>query len=526
MTIFITTSVFYSQEYGIYFPKKEYVLQPLPKWNESKNQLPIPILEGNPGWIDMYWKSWEIAFRGFKQPQEGSPLVSNWLDEAFSENIFQWDTIFMMMFARYGHDVFPAIESLDNFYRLQYENGFIGREFRESDGKLIHFDFDGGLFSEKGWKNMINPPLFSWAEVESFKITGDKSRFKMILPVLEKYAEWLNRDGDPDAVDWSENGRISKTSEHKLYWNTALGSGMDNTPRPTNKGAGWVEMSAQMVIMYNNLAVICDEIDELTKADKYRLEAQLISDRINKWCWNKDDGFYYDVLANGEQFKKKTIGGFWPLLAGVASEQQAEQLVSHLKSEKEFWRKIVVPTLSADEIEYDSLGGYWLGAVWAPTNVMIIKGLEKYGYEKFASEISAKYLKGMFEVFKNTGTLHENYAPDYFLPGDPSKPDFVGWTGCGPIQLLFENIIGIRPNAARKTLLWKLDRIDRHGVENLKVGDNLISIVCEKRENKESPANIVVDCKKEFLLKVICEKKEHDFRLERGQHNLTLKNSK
>jgi hypothetical protein len=85
--------------------------------------------------------------------------------------------------------------------------------------------------------------------VESFKITGDKSRFAMVLPALEKYAEWLNRDGDPDAEDWEANGRISKTAEHKLYWNTPLGSGMDNTPRPAKKGAGWVEMSAQMVIM-------------------------------------------------------------------------------------------------------------------------------------------------------------------------------------------------------------------------------------------------------------------------------------
>lgn len=81
----------------------------------------------------MYWKCWEIAFRGIKQPQEGSPLVSNWLDEAFSDNLFQWDTIFMMMFARYGHDCFPAIQSLDNFYALQRESGYIGREFREAE---------------------------------------------------------------------------------------------------------------------------------------------------------------------------------------------------------------------------------------------------------------------------------------------------------------------------------------------------------------------------------------------------------
>jgi len=274
------SAVGFAQDLGKYFTKNEYVPQSLPLWVEAKELLPGPILGESPGWVDMYWKSWEIAFRGYKQPPVGSPFVSNWLDEAFSENIFQWDTIFMIMFARYGHMVFPAIESLDNFYCMQRPSGFIGREYREVDGKLIHFDFDGGLFSDKGFKNVINPPLFSWAEVESYRVTGDKSRFEMILPVLEKYAEWLNRDGDPDAEDWETNGRKSKSAEHKLYWNTPLGSGMDNIPRPVEKGSGWVEMSAQMVIMYNNLAVICDELNKSDKADFYRNEAKVIGKRI------------------------------------------------------------------------------------------------------------------------------------------------------------------------------------------------------------------------------------------------------
>jgi len=509
-------------QHGSYFSKKRYVPMTIPTFENNRDQLPNPILDGNSEWIEMYWKCWEIAFRGIKSPPPGSPLVSNWLDEAFSENIFQWDTIFMMMFARYGHAVFPAIESLDNFYHLQRESGFIGREFREKDGRLIHFDFDGGLFSEKGWKNMINPPLFSWAEVESYRITGDKSRFQMILPVLEKYAEWLNRDGDPAADNWEENGRISKSAKHKLYWNTPLGSGMDNTPRPSTKGAGWVEMSAQMVIMYNNLAIICDELGLTEKASRYSTEARIIRDRVNKWCWNEVDGFYYDVLENGDQFKKKTIGGLWPLLAGIPSKEQAKKLISHLKNEKEFWRKIVFPSLSADEQEYKEHGGYWLGGVWAPTNVMVIKGLEKYGEEEFAEQASKRYLTGMYEVFKDSQTVYENYAPDHFAPGDPAKDDFVGWSGCGPIQLLIENVIGLRPDGANGFLVWKLRRIDRHGVEKLKLGTNTISVICEKREARNSLARIKVACREAFILKIIHPLGEKLFKLNRGEHILVI----
>jgi glycogen debranching enzyme len=402
---------------------------------------------------------------------------------------------------------------LDNFYSRQHNNGYICREIKEETGK----DFAYG-----GWGNTINPPIFAWAEVESYRLTGDKSRFKMVLPVLEKYAEWLNRDGDPRAKNWRENGRMSHSAEHKLYWNTPLGSGMDNSPRPSGKGSGWVEMSCQMVIMYNNLAVMADELKEKKKAEKFRADAKAIAERINKWCWNEEDGFYYDVSGDGTQFKKMTMGGFWPLLAGIASKEQAERLVAHLKDEKKFWRKMVFPTLAADEEEYVPEGFYWRGGVWAPTNVMVIKGLERYGYEVFAALATEKYLFGMFEVFKThkPKSVWEVYAPDFHTPakgGRGSKPHFVGWSGCGPIQLLFENVMGIRPNGVDNTLAWQLRRTDRHGVEKLRVGDATLTLICEKRESAEAPAVITMESSKKFKVEIVHPNGSKTVKLKRGK---------
>ena len=516
---FLIISFLFAQEKGKYFYKKRYIPEDLPVYNEVRSQFPVPILDGNQEWLEMYWKAWEIAFRGMKQPEKGSPLVSNWLDEAFSEQIFQWDTIFMMMFAGYIHNIFPAINSLDNFYAMQLKSGFIGREYREKDGQLIHFDFDGGLFSEKGYKNVINPPLFAWAEMENFKLTGDSTRIRNVLPVLEKYAEWLHLPGIPDAVDWEQNGRWSKDSRHQLFWNTPLGSGMDNTPRPAEPGFGWVEMSSQMVIMYNNLADICHFLNESKKEKYFQQKAAEIGENINKWCWNEEDEFYYDVYGDGRHFRKKTSGGFWPLLAGIASTDQAEKLVNHLKNPDEFWRTIVFPTLAADETEYQANGGYWLGGVWAPTNVMIIKGLEKYGYHDFACLASEKYLEGMYQVFKNTGTLWENYAPEKFEPGEPSKPDFVGWTGCGPIQLLIENVMGIRVNSLKNELTWNLTRNDKHGIKYLRIGKDKVTLICEKTEENK-PRKISISCTKNITLKIFDNQKSKVYELKSGDNRI------
>ena len=516
LLLLIVSTTLYSDKLGTYFSKNKYILESIPGFEESKGLLPKPILTENSEWLEMYWKCWEIAFRGMKQPQEGSPLVSNWLDEAFSEQIFQWDTIFMMMFARYGHNVFPSIQSLDNFYIMQKKSGYIGREYNEITGKLIHFDFDGGLYSEKGYKNTINPPLFAWAEMENFKLTGDSTRLRKVLPVLEKYAEWLNKPGTPDAPDWENNGRWSQNSNHKLFWNTPLGSGMDNTPRPAEKGFGWVEMSSQMVIMYNNLAEMSHYLQEFEKEKYFRSRSNEIGKSINKWCWNDEIGFYFDVKANGGQFIKKTSGGFWPLLAGVCNEEQTKRLVEHLKNPKEFWRPIVFPTLAADEEEYEDDGGYWCGGVWAPTNVMIIKGLEKNNYHEFAKNATEKYLDGMYKVFVKTGTVWENYAPESFDTGNPSKPDFVGWTGCGPIQLLIENIIGIKMNCIDKNITWDLYRKDKHGIENLSMGKDKVSLIYDG-ENE-----IIINSEVEFELILQNADMEKSFHIVKGENKINI----
>jgi glycogen debranching enzyme len=450
-----------------------------------------------------------------RRPDPGSPFVSNWLDASFNQNIFQWDSIFILMFARYGHNVFPAIQTLDNFYCRQRANGFIGREIRRKDGTEVYTD---------GPSNVINPPLFSWAEVESYRLTGDKSRFARVLPVLERYVAWLNRDGDPGTAggpDWQNYGRRAGGSAHHLYWNTPLGSGMDNTPR---NGNGWVDMSCQMVIQYNNLAAMSDELGLHAKAAAFRAEARAIAGRINRWCWNEADGFYYDVDNGGRQFRVKTAGGFWPLVAGVASASQAERLVAHLRDRSEFWRPFVFPTLAADDERYRGDGGYWLGAIWAPTNYVIIKGLERYGREDFATEATDRYLTAMAGVFQRTGTVWENYAPEAPLrPGTPAKGDFVGWTGDGPIALLIENVLGFRSDGARHRLEWRLTRTDRHGIERLHVGPVTVSAVSAARGSLDAPAELAVDNDGPLDLVVRFRGRDQAFSLGPGRHDLVVK---
>jgi len=83
----------------------------------------------------MYWKSWELAFRNFPEPATDSGYVSQFIDAAFNENIFLWDTCSMTMFCNYAHPLVPGLASLDNFYAKQHADGEICREINRSTGQ-------------------------------------------------------------------------------------------------------------------------------------------------------------------------------------------------------------------------------------------------------------------------------------------------------------------------------------------------------------------------------------------------------
>ena len=85
----------------------------------------------------MYWKTWELAFLNFREPEPQSGFVSQFINAGLDSvwvDLFQWDSCFMSMFCNYAHPLVPGIGSLDNFYAKQYEDGEICREIK-TDGK-------------------------------------------------------------------------------------------------------------------------------------------------------------------------------------------------------------------------------------------------------------------------------------------------------------------------------------------------------------------------------------------------------
>jgi len=478
-----------SAELGKYFPKKKYIPQPLPTFENTKAKLPIPIFDEDPNYVKCYWKVWQLAFKSFKQPKPGSPFVSNYIDEAFNPNLFLWDTAFMTMFCNYANPYIPGIQSLDNFYCTQLEDGEIVREVDEADGQPSHFGT-----SQPGTPHSLNHPILAWAEVESYKITGDKKRLEMVYEPLVKYFYAYEKIKEP------------KSGLYLVSW-----ASMDNSPRLGTTLCA-IDTSSEVVLFARNLSVIAKVLGKKENAEKFTKEADALSAKINNLLWDAEKGFYFD-WANTEKINDVwTIAGFWPMLAEIADKQQVEKLIENLLDPNKFARKHMVPTVPANQKEFNPKGDYWKGSVWAPTNTMVIRGLENYGRNDLAYKLAMNHLDNVVRFFEKTGTVWENYAPDFLDKGSLSMRDFVGWTGIGPIVYFIEYAIGIKPDAATNTITWDIKSNNRIGVENLWFNNKTLSLICEKPDTK-GQRSITAISDSPFTLKIIYGQKQKTIKI-------------
>lgn len=459
----------------------------LPVYEDIKLQLPQPIWSGHEDVIACYYRAWEIAFGNLRPANNEARIVSNFIDTAFNGQLFMWDSSFIVMFGKYAMHIFNFQKTLDNFYSHQHQDGFICRQLCETE--------EGARFSRDD-PCSTGPNILPWAEWEYYCTTNDIDRLGKVFAPLCGYHRWLQLNRS-----WPNGG----------YWTTGLGCGMDNQPRLSNGYdvlcshgfMTWIDVCAQQYFSADILIKMAKVLGREKDVEWLKEERELLKNLINENMWDEETSFYYDVYRDGKRSTTKTVGAYWTMIAGLVSKERAGRFVAHLDNEKEFKRPCRVPSLSADHPQYEKLGGYWKGGVWAPTNYMVLKGLDRYGYNDLAHEIACNYLENVVSVFNNDCTLYENYAPELPHKGDPAGKEFVGWTGLAPISILFEYVFGIRPDATNKKITWYVNLTERHGVKRYPLGDIFVDLICEKRSSVKEKPNIVVNSPVNIIVEVV-----------------------
>jgi len=365
---------------------------------------------------------------------------------------FVWDSAFGVMWARYV-DGMPLHGTLDNFYALQLEDGFICREY----------DGAGRPMWKPDHPIAYNPPILAWAEIELYRSgKSDRARLEKVYPKLVRFHECYEKNlrradglyfsdilgcGMDDLKRWPQNmskedlkkGGIEFTKANLYPWSEKFWRRWMSkiVPQHTwNRQAAWIDMSAQMALDCMNLAEIAKAIGKDAESAAWAKEHSRIAALVNERCWDEKTGFYYDYCDSG-LIMRKHAGAFWVLLAKIPTPERAKRMADVMTDPRFFFRSIPVPALSADDPDYKPRKGYWQGPVWPPTTYVAICGLRACGQTEAARKIAHAWYNGNAELFVRENTVFENIPPDYemFSCRRHSGRDFCGWGALAPVAI-------------------------------------------------------------------------------------------
>ena len=127
------------------------------------------------------------------------------------------------------------------------------------------------------------------------------------------------------------------------------------------------------------------------------------------------------------------------------------------------------------------------------------------------------HYNNVLEVYKNTGTFYEYYAPESANPGFMARKDFVGWTGLPPIAELIEYIFGIRANHEENHITIDVNLTDGYGIDRYPYGeDGLISFKVAKRASKDEKPRVTIKTNVPFKATLMWGDKQEDVEVKAG----------
>lgn len=304
---------------------------------------------------------------------------------------------------------------------------------------------------------------------ERFKIIPNASRTYLmgrsqppllssfILDVYKAYKmdkEWLSRAikiaQEEYAVVWmgssKPNARQVYESLSRYYDINYLNdlaeaeSGWDLNPRFGRKCLNYlpVDLNSLLYKYERDFAYAERILDQEAKAVVWEQAAHKRKMTMNDLMWSELRGFYYDYdFTKKHRGNVDSLAAYFTLWAGIANERQAAKLVSNLRR---FEQKGGLATTD------QQLGQLVPGAMptqwaypngWAPLHLIVVRGLQKYGYHKEARRIALKWIYANLKWFNKHHVFIEKYNVV-----QPEKPPVKGvypsQTGFGWTNAVFE----------------------------------------------------------------------------------------
>ncbi len=171
-----------------------------------------------------------------------------------------------------------------------------------------------------------------------------------------------------------------------------------------------LQLNCALVRYEENLAWIASMVGCDKDADGWRSKAEQRKSRIREYCWDSAAGFFFEYnYARTVRLPYWSLGAYWTLWAGVANAEEARRLVQHLaRFSGSYGLTQTDAAYPSPHPEFSWLQwGY--PCAWAPSQMIVVEGLDRYGYRSEAEDVARRYLRCLLDEYDRTGKFWEKY---------------------------------------------------------------------------------------------------------------------
>ncbi|CAH5645753.1 Periplasmic trehalase [Enterobacter cloacae] len=290
------------------------------------------------------------------------------------------------------------------------------------------------------------PPFFSL--MVELLATHDKDALKKYRPQMEKeYAYWM--EGVDGLQPGQANKRVVKLDDGTIlnrYWDDRdtprpeswlddINTAKNNPNRPATEiyrdlrsaaASGWdfssrwmddpqklgtirttsivpVDLNALMFKMETLLARASQEDGDSAGASKYEALAASRQKAIESHLWNEKEGWYADYDLKSKKVRNQlTAAALFPLYVKAAAQDRADKVAAATSSRLLKPGGITTTTINSGQ-QWDAPNG------WAPLQWVAAEGLQNYGQEKVAMDVTWRFLKNVQHTYDREKKLVEKY---------------------------------------------------------------------------------------------------------------------
>jgi hypothetical protein len=420
---------------------------------------PSPVLEGNPRWVELYWKAWENLHAATVEETEPGP----WPSRAFAQDgaIGFDETLAISLYANWGWRAHPVRETLSHVLQGVADDGAAPAQFR----------LTGSAGSATGI------PLAALAVSRGFRVSGDLDALRLQLAgVQRRHAFFRARYSyDIPPKDEKEKPRVGYRVPVEL----------SNLPFPQESPG---EASAEALGLLLQDAAMLGHLyrgigDSRSAGTADRL-AQVVAQNFGK-LWSAQDRRYRSAGEDGTE--RDSLMPLFGTIGGKAPH--AKEALQGLFDPARYYRRTLFPTVAKTDPAFN-------GTISSRPlyTYLALRALIDNGMQRDAGR-AAEHILGVYESAAGSAlNLFGAYGPETRTPPEGALPGSLE-AGTIAIAALIEAVMGMDVDAKAGKVTWFLRRQDRHGMENLRFGDNVVSIIW-------SNGAFEAQCEKPFTLEV------------------------